>query len=69
MDGGEIFVGIFDPVLAQVVEVGGGLDGDGAILAGRDVEEAQVGGLLLDDLAFGERGGLDVEALVLGVLL
>ena len=43
MHRGKIIDGILDPMLAQIVEIGRELDRDGAILAGRDVVQAQIG--------------------------
>ena len=66
---GEVVERLFDPVIAELVEIGNERDGDDGVLIGVEVEEPEVGAALIDDAAFGEGSGLDVESAVMRELL
>ena len=67
--GGQIVEGFRHPPLAHLVEVGGQGDGQGRIVPGADVENAEIGHELVGDAARVEARGAGVEALVGRVLL
>lgn len=68
VDGGEVVDRLLDPVLAHLVEVGDQCDGNEFFVASGEVEEPEVGAGGVDDAALEERGGLDVEDVLVAFL-